>query len=619
MNDQQKIALFTNLRTGSAIVCSLIAFLLLLSYFQLKRTDPLESTAMTALLERLEEEPGNQELKEEIRNLDLLARKAFFNRQWQMNTGAVLLLLSALVFGFSLNALDKLQFKIEKPAGEEERRNPAALLARRGVWIGGAAVVLVALGATFLTRDQLQSYQTKAEESQAKEVDSIEVIELVVNGGDSQEPGVSTTQTGNPPPPPDSLNTSEDPEITDLATSTEPADSSPEATIGYPGIKEIFRQHATFRGPMGNGVSFHQKIPTTWNEPAGQNIIWKVSLPGTGNNSPIIWGNQLFIAASQGNKKSVLSYNRYSGALLWQRTIDKVPGSPPVAPKVTDDTGLSAPTLCTDGVRVYAIFATGDVAALDMEGKVVWARNLGLPDNHYGHSSSLVCWQGKLFVQYDTNRGAKVLALDCSNGETIWETKRNVRASWASPLLASVSGTFQVILSADPLVAGYHVDTGEELWSVNCMMGEVGPSAAYGGGLVFAANEYAKLVAIRPEGAGTIVWESDEYLPEVSSPVTTGELLYVATSYGVIACYDTKTGGKYWEHEGNAGFYASPVIADGKLYVLDRQGMMYIFQDAKEKQLLGQPFLGEATVATPAFANGKIYIRGEKHLYCIGS
>ena len=151
------------------------------------------------------------------------------------------------------------------------------------------------------------------------------------------------------------------------------------------------------------------------------------------------------------------------------------------------------------------------------------------------------------------------------------------------------------------------------------MMGEVGPSPAFGSGLVFAANEYARLAAIRPEGAGAIVWETDEYLPEVASPVTADGLLYVATSYGVVACYDAKNGTKYWEHECDAGFYASPVIADGKLYALDREGVMHIFHHGKEKQLISEPQLGEKTVATPAFANGRIYLRGEKHLYCIGT
>ena len=620
MDKQQKIQLFSNLLIGSAILCTLIAFLLLLNYRQIRQTDPLESTAMTALLERLEEEPDNQQLKEEIRNLDLLARKAFFNHQWQMNTGTVLLLLSALVFGVSLNALNKLKSKIDRPEAEKQDRYLVGKLSQRGIWISGAALIFLALGAAFLTRDHLQNFAAGEGDGHAPREKPIEVIEVVAAGRESQEPAPATNAElpENAGALTDTTPASPKPEMAVQEVAREAGESSPPAAASYPGITTVLQQHGSFRGPLGNGVSFHKDIPTSWSAAEGQNILWKVPLPRKGNNSPVIWGDKLFLAAADRNKKLIYAYNRHSGALLWEQAIENVPGAPPLPPKVSEDTGLSAPTLCTDGIRVYAIFATGDVAGVDLSGQTVWARNLGLPDNHYGHSSSLLCWKGKLFVQYDTNRGARVLALDCSNGATLWETSRKVRASWASPILASAGGTYQLILSADPLVAAYQVDTGKELWSVNCMMGEVGPSPAFGGGLVFAANEYARLVAIRPESGGTIVWESNEYLPEVASPVTAGELLYVATSYGVLACYNAKTGEKYWEHEANAGFYASPVIADGKVYALDMEGVMHIFRDDRDKQLIGQPALEEATVATPAFANERIYIRGENNLFCIG-
>ncbi len=617
MDKQQKIKLFSNLLIGSAIVCTLIAFLLLLNYRQLSQTDPLESTAMTALLERLKDDPDNQQLKEEIRNLDLLARKAFFNNQWQMNTGAILLLLSALVFGLSLNTLNKLQSTIDRPEAENQHNALAGKLSQRGIVISGAVILFLALGASYLTRDHLQSFVTE-ENRPAKQTEQIEVIEVAAAGSESLESPPVTTGVANDtsvdaagPEP------GEEEKIEEAEEADKPA--PPPAAVSYPGLATVRQQHGAFRGPLGNGVSFHKDIPTTWNAAEGQHILWKVPAPKNGYNSPVIWGDKIFLAAADRNKKTVYCYNRHSGAPLWQRAIENVPGTPPVAPKVSEDTGLSAPTLCTDGVRVYAIFATGDVAGIDLSGEVVWARNLGLPANHYGHSSSLVCWQGKLFVQYDTNEGAKVMALDGSTGETVWETNRKVKASWASPILASIGGTYQLILSSDPLVAAYDVDTGKELWSVDCMMGEVGPSPAFGGGLVFAANEYARLAAIRPGSPATIVWEDNEYLPEVASPVIAGELLYVATSYGVIACYDAKTGEKYWEHESDTGFYASPVIADGKLYALDMDGVMHIFRDDKEKQLIGQPTLGETTVATPAFANGRIYIRGAENLYCIGN
>jgi len=151
------------------------------------------------------------------------------------------------------------------------------------------------------------------------------------------------------------------------------------------------------------------------------------------------------------------------------------------------------------------------------------------------------------------------------------------------------------------------------------MMGEVGPSPAFGEGLVFAANEYARLVAIKPGTPPTVVWEDDEYLPEVASPVVSRGLLFIATSYGVLVCYDANSGEKYWEEEFNHGFYSSPMVADGKLYAMDMGGNMHIYRVNKEKNKLGTPALGETIVTTPAFSEGKIYLRGDDHLFCIGA
>ena len=610
MNRGQKILLFSRLAVGSAIACTFISLLLLLNYLQANRAGPLENAAMEALLERLEAEPDNEALKVEIRNLDLLARKAFFNTQWQLNTGAILLLIGALIFGISLNALNNLTASIEMPEEEEPDVSLVGKLGQRGVLIGGATLTLLALAASFFTQSHLEQFEAISSPPQAAPSEEIEIIEVAYAGTEGSSPQAAPVVEA-------------DSSLAEAApTEVEPAANEEAAlpkTASYPGAAVVRQQYGSFRGPFGNGIAYQKNIPTEWNGPEGQNILWKTTLTGKGNNSPIIWDDQLFLAAASKSSQLVFCYNRHSGALLWQKAVENIPGSPPAPPKTTDDTGLSAPTLATDGLQVYAIFATGDVAGLDMSGETVWSRNLGVPDNHYGHSSSLQTWQGKLFVQYDTNKGCRVMALDCSSGKTLWETQRNVKISWASPILAPIGGKYQLILSADPLVCGYDTDSGAERWCVDCMMGEVGPSPAFGNGLVFAANEYARLVAIRPEGGGTIAWETNEYLPEVASPAVADGLLYIATSYGVLACYDATKGDKLWEFESDSGFYASPVIADGRVYALNREGVMHILRHDKEMQLVNEPPLGERTVATPAFANSRIYLRGEKHLYCIGN
>ena len=210
------------------------------------------------------------------------------------------------------------------------------------------------------------------------------------------------------------------------------------------------------------------------------------------------------------------------------------------------------------------------------------------------------------------------MALDSQTGKTIWDTKRNVKISWSSPILAEIGGKLQLVLSADPLVAGYDIETGNELWSLECIMGEVGSSPAFSDGLVYAANEYARLVAVKPGPSASVIWENDEYLPEVPSPVASEGLLFLVTNYGVVVCYDAKTGTKYWEQEFSHGFFSSPVIADKKLYISDLQWYNTHFKGSKTAELIGEPQLGERISATPAFSDGRIYIRGEENLYCIG-
>jgi outer membrane protein assembly factor BamB len=255
---------------------------------------------------------------------------------------------------------------------------------------------------------------------------------------------------------------------------------------------------------------------------------------------------------------------------------------------------------------------------VDMNGNRIWALSLGFPDNHYGHASSLITWKDKLFIQFDTNKSRKLMALDVMTGKTVWETNRNVKVSWASPILANVNGKYQVMLSADPLVAGYDTETGKELWTCNCISGEVGSSPAFGEGLVFAANEYARLVAVNPAN-GQIVWEESDYMPEIASLVVSEGLVFVATSYGILACYDAKAGQKLWENDSGKGYYSSPVVTDGKLFVFDVEGHLQVYALSREKTLLAESSIGEKVYATPAFARGRMYLRAGGALFCIGS
>ncbi len=331
----------------------------------------------------------------------------------------------------------------------------------------------------------------------------------------------------------------------------------------------------------------------------------------------MIWGDRLFLTGADAESRNVYCYNKNTGELLWTRPVKDIPGSPAKAPDVTEDTGQAAPTSTTDGKNVYAIFANGDMIAFDMDGNQVWARNLGVPQNHYGHSSSLLAYDDKVIVEYDHGRSAKVMAISTADGSEVWSTTRSVKISWASPVIIHREGKAEVVLIADPIVAGYDVHTGEELWKIECTYGEVGPSVAYADGVIFALNEYASLVAITGGNNPEILWEDFDYLSDVPSPVATKDLLFVVTSYGVVVCHNAKTGEKYWEHEFDNGFYASPILVEDKIYIMDREGIMRIYKAANKFELVSEPSLGEPTVATPAFSDGQIFIRTEEHLYCI--
>jgi len=620
MDNNDKLKLAQNVAVISGIFCSVVALLLLLNYWQFAKNDPIESRALEVLVERLKEDPNNDGLKTEIRQYDLLARKAYFNSQWQVKTGAYLLLFGAIVLAFALRVYYSLKSKIEEPDKVLENEIASRILAQKGIFVVGAVIFILAFAASFATVNYLEKYnwETASAEIQEEAVDDgIEVIDV---GGSRVEETTRISDT-------DQAGTEEETlaeAVESVAESTpdhqpEPTQEQKPATPASATLtlEQVRQNHNSFRGPLGQGISYHKNIPTEWNGASGTNILWKSPIPKHGYNSPVVWGDKVFVAGADNQNREVYCYNSNNGNLLWTGTVNNIPGSPASPPRVTEDTGLSAPTVTTDGKRVFAIFATGDVIAFDMNGKRVWAKNLGVPDNHYGHSSSLITWDNKLLVQYDTNRGSKLLALDVATGETVWETVRNAKISWASPVLAQVDGKYQVVLTADPIVAGYDVQTGNELWSVECMMGEVGPSVGYADGIVHAANEYATMVAIDIK-TQEILWDDDMFLPEAASPLAHNGLLFIATSYGVLVCYDAKTGEEYWEHDVGRTLYSSPMYADGKLFMMDNDGVMRIYEFGKEMKLIAENELGETHGTTPAFANGRIYIRGENNLYCIG-
>lgn len=615
VSTQTKIKLARQVAVVAGAFALLMAVLLVANFIQTKLNNPIENKTIPALVKRLSQNPSDEALKAEIRAFDLMARKAYFTSQWQLRTGAYLMFLGLIISILAVRYILAAKSKLNEIDPANEVKGLDKLIAQKWVIYVGSGLIVVAVVSGFLASNSLKDYMVNENLVESEEPSSAQVA----NSGNAAQVPVEKVQNAQA-------------EITSAVDTTGNAGNlsanpieaaasvaTPEARpAGLPMQAELKANYPFFRGPLGDGVTFQKNTPTEWNGAAGKNVVWKVKVPKSGFSSPIIWGNQLFVTGADAQARMVYCYDKNSGKLLWEAAADNIQGSPSSVPKVTADTGLAASTMATDGRAVFAIFATGDVLALDMSGKRLWARNLGVPDNHYGHGSSLIIYKNKLLVQYDTNRSGKLLALDTQTGNTVWETARNSKISWSSPILANTGSRTEVILTTNPNVNGYDPETGKELWNIACLSGEVGPSAGYADGMVFAANEYAKLVGIKLGGAPEIVWEADEFLPEVASPLAVNGLLYVATSYGVLACYDAKSGEKQWEQDYGGSFYASPIYADGKVYITDMTGKTYIVKATRDYQLVGTPELGEKSVCSPIFQDGKVYLRGMNNLYCIG-
>jgi len=297
-------------------------------------------------------------------------------------------------------------------------------------------------------------------------------------------------------------------------------------------------------------------------------------------------------------------------------------------PEISEMTGYCAPTMATDGKRVYAWFATGDIAAFGLDGQALWSRALGTPHNMYGHATSLRTWQDHVIVQFDQaepeDRLSKLVALDGRTGRTIWEKPRPVGASWATPIVIEAAGKSQIITLGLPWVISYAASDGTELWRAEALDGEITPSPVFAGDRGFVVSPSAKLIALALDGAGEVTqtkvaWSIEEYLPDISSPVSDGELVFTATGSGLLACFDAREGKKLWEHDFEFEVQASPTIAEGRVYLVGTHGEIAVAGCAREFAEVSRTQLEDEFYASPAFAEGKVFLRGNKHLWCFGS
>ena len=617
---------------------AIMSLLVIMNHLQLKQVDPVNSEIIDQLVERLSKNPEDQQLRTQIREVDLLARKAYFINSKQIRLGGYLILMALAIFIiiYQLLGMNVRQQVMADPDAPKDilgiQKN-----ARYGIAVLGIILLATALFLSFFQKkEKALIFEKPVEElpvdnnvnDQKIEDKRIAVVEIEKVDSESK----IVLQNAEDKNKQEIVEIKEEPvkdrepeskiiksEQKDKSETTKTIKKEIKKVVSFPDNATLKKNSATFRGFNSNGIVYQSNVPMKWNGSTGQNILWKSPIPIQSYNSPIVWEDNIFLCGANNQIREVYCYAKKDGSLLWQTPIKDITGSPAKPPKTTDDTGLGAPTMTTDGDLVYAIFGTGDLVALDFNGNIVWGKNLGVPQNHYGHSSSLIMHKEKLIVQYDQKSGGQLMAFKGKTGDILWSTKRKVKISWASPTLINFNGKSQLVLVSDPIVAGYNPYTGKEEWSVDCMSGEVGPSICYDNGIVYAVNEYATLAAIDLNDPSKILWENADILSDIPSPIASNGLVLMPTSYGLIGCFDGKTGDLIWEHEFDENIYSSPLLVGSKVYLMDTKGVMHIFKMSRNgyEQVAENP-LGEDAVTTPAIADGRIYIRTNKYLYCIG-
>jgi len=380
-----------------------------------------------------------------------------------------------------------------------------------------------------------------------------------------------------------------------------------------------------WRGPRGDGTSIEKNVPVKWS--GTENVVWRAPIPGKGHASPIVWGDRIFLVTALKDKKQrlLLCLDRTNGKMLWQRVVLEAP-----LERTHKLNSYASPTPATDGEKVYVSFLDDDrmfVAAYDFDGKMVWGVRPGVFASMHGYCSSPILWKDKVIVNGDHDGPAYIVALNRENGKTIWKTPRpNNTRSYCAPIIRHIDGRNQLVLSGSKCVASYDPDTGSQHWLIDGPTEQYVASLVYNGELLFMTCGFPKLFMqlIRPDGRGNVtkthvVWQTDRDCSYVPSPIAFGPYFLVVSDGGVATCLDSKTGRSIWRQRLEGRHSASLTSANGLVYFLSDKGVMTVVKPGPKFELVARNELGEETNASPAISKGNIYLRGDKHLYCIGT
>jgi outer membrane protein assembly factor BamB len=412
-----------------------------------------------------------------------------------------------------------------------------------------------------------------------------------------------------------------------------------------------------WRGPKGTGITDDKNLPERWS--ATENVAWKAALAGLGVSSPIVSGTRVFVtsqigagvrrpgnhprlaqgagAAAAGERALptsrddrtlfvVEAFNRADGRRLWEYRVE----ADGALPGVHDKHNMASPSPITDGETVYAWFATGQIVALDMNGKPTWQRHLGKEispfDINWGHGSSPTLYQDLLILLCDHGPASYLLAVDKRTGREKWKTDRGRgRMSYTTPFIVDAASGPELIINSSERVDAYDPRTGAFLWHTGGSNQFPIPSPTFHDGVLYMSRGYRSgpYMAIRPGGRGDIsashvVWQINTGAPYISSLVYDAGLLYMANDVGAITAIDATTGQKVWQERVDGIFSASPVAADGKIYFVSETGETIVLRGGREPRVIAKNDIGERLIASPALSNGQIFLRSDGQLFCVG-
>lgn len=393
-----------------------------------------------------------------------------------------------------------------------------------------------------------------------------------------------------------------------------------------------------FRGPNGDGVSKSRGVPTVWS--AEQNVRWKTRLARPANGSPIVSKGRIFLTQAEddeGKKRSLCCFDLKNGKLLWTRTVrfdKKMPTHR------TNPYGGSTPA--ANGERVVVWHASAGLHCYDFDGKLIWSRDFGEFSHRWGYGTSPVLYGGKVILHTGPGKQVFVVAVNLSDGETLWLTPEPVEGdgqdndekrymgSWCTPIVVEVAGVMRVVCAMATRVVGYDLEKGEIVWFCRGMKGKQG-DLSYSSPVVVdgicsvAAGYEGPEFGFRLGGDGDVtqthrLWRHHSRPNNVGSGVVVGGMLYRPEERGFLVCLDPKTGEQLWsERPAKGQMWGSVVFADGRLFVMNQRGVTVVFEPNPEKLVVvARNELGERTNSTPAFVGSEVVLRTHEHLYCIG-